>query len=558
MTNENLYKVFRNVKNDSLSLQKRFDEPTYFSFRLVFGDPLDAIYNYAGSQALYDTMPHPLFNDQTGILNIAGTNTTFTVSDDAVYSSLKYLQNANEPTRAAMLKDFIAKFNELQYNYPYYFQTVEGIPDMLKIDPTKGQRIANDRKLNITCLEGLDLRMSYLLNLYRKIVWDDVYQRWVLPDMMRYFTLKIYLAEFRTFHEAQISQNTGEAGPTEQVGAAPMYLTILDKYFPTWEITCEMCEFDLTDISFEHLTNLSIATDPQQGAVKFGIKVGNIKEIQTYPVFENMFLIDRKLNGPNRAKDAISTSGEDNNSYLYPASLQIAQHRGPSTPENRHVSGRPFVERANEDNTNEADIIQEQVGGTFDVNFNATQPNTWAGNAIKFGKSYAEDFVNKLIDKGKVTPIPGLGVSFNEVKTAIESKNIISALGMIRKGVNEVVNQYGNAPSSKLDQPIQTDKILSAFLLELTKSEATDNDTVLLKGMASMALNNRGIWEKIKDYSLATNLVGPGEVNTLKTIDSNTGKSMHAEKFKATTNKLEVGSILELAPSSQATNSKLQ
>lgn len=528
--NTNLYKKFRSTEDiNNLSnketLTKRYDEPTYFSFRLVFGDNMDRVYNIAGDRAIFDTMPHPLFNPASKMIIPSFSSTTnvpgmpLPVSETDAYSAIQYLYSSNEPTRAAMLQEFITKFNTLQYQFPYYFQQIDGIQELLKVDPTKGQRIGNDKKISITCLEGLDLRMSYLMNLYKKIVWDDVYQRWVLPDMMRYFTLKIYLAEFRTFHVPLISQNKGDSGSQSVVGGAPLFLSVLDDVLPTWEITCELCEFDITDISFEHLSGLNLGGEPTQGAVKFGIKVGNIKELQTYPMFQHMFLIDRKLNGLNRAKDNISTLKEENNSYLYPASLQIAQNREPALESNQHVSGLPFIERKNENNTNEADFEQERIAGsTLDVNFKQTQPETWVGNAINFGKSFAKGFVNKIVDKAKMTDIPKLGVSFTEIKIAIESKNIIAALGMIRKGVNETVNAYGNAPSSLLDQPMQTDKIMYDFLLELTKSEATDNDTKLLQGAAGLALSDKGVWEKIKDYSMATNLTGKGEINIGKPL----------------------------------------
>jgi len=553
----NIYKKFRSVEQvaNRYTLSKRFDEPTYFSFRLKFADEKDHVYNIASNRALFDTMPHPLFDSnvetvsKTTNLIVSGvglgtsTSQPIVLKEPISYSAVQYLIDANEPTRAQMLVEFIQKFNDLQDNFPYYFQQIDGISDLLKINPEKGQRIANDKKITITCLEGLDLRISYLLNLYRKIVWDDVYQRWVLPDMMRYFTLKIYLAEFRTFHIPQISEKPLKSGlggypaaGTEPVTATPaegetnsgipLFLSVLDDVLPTWEITCELCEFDITNISFTHLDGLNVGADPAQGAVKFSVNVGNIKELQIYPMFTHKFLSDRKLNGFNRAKDEISTLEEVNNKNLYPAYLQIAQDRDNDTPDNYHISGLPFNENKNSNTMyGQRGPGTDKIWGNKDddtVLVNPTQPETWVGNAANFGKSYATGFIDKIVDKAKMTNIPGLGISFTEIKTAIESKNIISVLGTIRKGVNDVVNSYSNAPSSLLDQPIQTDKIMRAFLVELTKSEATDDDTKLMQGAANQALNDKGVWEQIKDFSLATNLVGTGtgEVNVQKVVYS--------------------------------------
>ena len=66
-----IYKQFRGVDEfyggkvkvaERFSFSKRFDEPTYFSFKLVFGDTIDQAYNKADLKSNYDVMPQPLFN----------------------------------------------------------------------------------------------------------------------------------------------------------------------------------------------------------------------------------------------------------------------------------------------------------------------------------------------------------------------------------------------------------------------------------------------------------------------------------------------------------------
>ena len=548
-----VYKQFRGVDEfyggkiaERFSFSKRFDEPTYFSFKLVFGDTIDQAYNKADLKSNYDVMPQPLFN------RLYERERDVPVQNLKSYSAIRYLADSNEPTRAAMLQEFIDKFDYLQNNFPYYFQQIDGVSELLKIDPTKGQRITSDKKLTITCLEGLDLRMSYLLNLYRKVAWDDVYQRWVLPDMMRYFSLKIYLSEFRVFHlPGELNAYGGspfQAGapalpvsstlnPNQLVGSAgriqqatqpqentptsqpELILNVMDSVLPTWEINCEMCEFDITDINFDHLTGLNVAADPVQGAVKFGIKIGNVKELQTYPVFQNMFLSDRKLNGRNRASEEISTQSDANNRYLYPASLLIAQNREGGEV-NSHESGKPFNERTNQNNTTKgaypaqpANTLSKATEGESGTG----QRETWAGNALNFGEAYLKNTVETVIDKAKTTPIPGLGSSFTEIQGAIQSKNIIDVLGLIRKSMTTVANEYV-MPSERLSEQI-TDGSFRQVLMNLSKSTATDPTSRMLAEAANIALSDRGVWEKIKDYSLATNMTGPKESNTNKTLN---------------------------------------
>lgn len=589
---KNIYNAFRRVTDlpgGGQGFSKRYDEPSYLTFKLKFGDG-DENYNKAGQANLSDLMPHPLFNmnfqtsfppeddaQEAPPINVntqRNTNANLQANKSNVsvlqkranpmsvtpasfelinnipadYSAVRYLLESNEPTRAEMLMEFITKFNSLQNEFNYYFQEIEGLAEILKTDSTKGQRVLSDQKITITCLEGLDLRMTYLMSLYKKIAWDDVYQRWVLPDMMRYFTLKIYLAEFRTFHEGY-TQTTGNL-TTVNNKQSPMFLRILDSVLPTWEITCEMCEFDISEMVFDHLSGLKVNTDPQVAGMKLVIKVGNVKELQIYPEFTHMFLSDRVINSNKRASDTINTLGDTNNKYMYPTLLQVAQNREAGDEE--HASGLPYNENTNKDTIFDGElrpaaqalsnyetgklITSPRYTTSTDTGVigphgeqiftDPTQPETWVGNAITFGKAYATGFVNKFVDKAKMTNIPGLGVSFSEAKAALQSKNVISVIGLIRKGVYETTNGYStdtNSPSSRLASAVQTDEIMKSFLSSLqslTPSEATDGDTLILQAMANVALNDQGVWAKIIDYSMATDLVGANkEVNIPNPLD---------------------------------------
>ncbi|MEG1363847.1 MAG: hypothetical protein RSC92_05410, partial [Clostridia bacterium] len=87
-----------------------------------------------------------------------------------------------------LLSRFINLFNIIQYDFQYYFQSIEGLEDLLKTNTTRGSRTSKESVLTINCMEGLDRRLYHIMNLYKKIAWDDEFQRWILQDMMRYFT----------------------------------------------------------------------------------------------------------------------------------------------------------------------------------------------------------------------------------------------------------------------------------------------------------------------------------------------------------------------------------
>ena len=181
-----------------------FDEPTYLTFRIEFDFSKDLIQNNASTSGpngsiigadAFNYMPEPLLS-----LNDSGKS----------YSTYKYLLSAlGEERRAAYIKQFVKSLEDIQYNYPFYFTSITGLDSLARIKPEKGIRLldGDNNKLTIKCLEGLDQKITQLMQLYRKAAWDDVYQRWILPDMMRFFTMRIYVSEMKLFHTMSKSSN---------------------------------------------------------------------------------------------------------------------------------------------------------------------------------------------------------------------------------------------------------------------------------------------------------------------------------------------------------------
>ena len=213
-----------------------FDEPTYLTFRIEFNFD-NNVYN---STSYMDYLPEPLLSldakkgfdsfkspseyYQTNTVELSidsliqelnyDFNQSNSISNNVNYSTYDYLRNAlGESRRADMLFLFVNSLKDIQDHYPYYFQSIEGIGNLLKVNPSDGIRLKDGENiLTIKCLEGLDLKITQLLQLYKNIVWDEVYQRWMLPDMMRYFNMKIYISEIRLFHtsnRAAVNPKTG-------------------------------------------------------------------------------------------------------------------------------------------------------------------------------------------------------------------------------------------------------------------------------------------------------------------------------------------------------------
>ena len=205
-----------------------FDEPTYLTFRIEFdfSKPKDTVTSLGkvSYSTRHDYMPEPLLNipEEPGIYDNDNTTlgqwradglTADGYSTANGYSTFTYLRSIlGEVYRAQVLWTFVNGLKDIANNYPYYFQSIEGLGDLMKVNPQNGIRIKDDEGIiKIKCLEGLDLKITQLMQLYRKAAWDDVYQRWILPDMMRFFSMKIYISEIRLFHTMSSIHNTKKA-----------------------------------------------------------------------------------------------------------------------------------------------------------------------------------------------------------------------------------------------------------------------------------------------------------------------------------------------------------
>jgi hypothetical protein len=507
-------------------LSKRYDEPTYMTFRVLFGQNSATV---SGTNLLntdYDRMPHPLFiNQQVDATQRSGQGGRNVVEFNRdQYSTRDYLRDANEFTRAEMLKEFITLWEDLQQNFQWYFQSIEGLDEILRVVPERGIRVSKEARLTFTMSEGIDQRISYLLNLYRKIAWDDTYQRWVLPDLMRFFDIQIYITEFRTFHQSSVSPNSN----------APVYLQILNGILPTYLIECQMCEFDLNSFDFSYRAKASVNEDPEMTTVSFKVKVGNVNEISTYPLFSHFIMNDYKINGLDRSKEEGLVKDKDGrviNATSTASANELPVPQDYFSTKSGDIRYRNLDQKAQDTffqqphysatpvNGNSTDNLKNSSPNySIDVNtVDPVEPATWVGNAITFGKSFAVNFVTQKIDKAKMTNIPGLGFSFNDAVAAIQSKDFNSVLALIRRAI--ALSVGGTQPaSSQLDNKI--DNTFKEFLTGVAQSEATDGDELELAKSARLILSNAGAWEVVKDLSLATNLVAQGQGNVPVKIEA--------------------------------------
>ncbi len=151
-------------------VNKVLDDPTYLGFSVYF--------DFVNSPLLFVSDDNALEGDY----------------------AYKYLSEVS-PERAKLLKIFVNSLQYLQNNKPYVFQTIEGLDRCWNIatDLKDAYMGGDDAKIGITCLESLDLRMTGLMDLYRKIVFDTNGRREIVPRNLRMFKCTIIVQEIRRF-----------------------------------------------------------------------------------------------------------------------------------------------------------------------------------------------------------------------------------------------------------------------------------------------------------------------------------------------------------------------
>ena len=330
----------------STQFSSDFDEPTYLSFKLNFYSD-----ERLTDEMTYDTLPQALFTPP----NLPEDGNPYDrwmdwASDDELreiiadyqydpesfvydrkYSAFNYLLDRNEDFRAFLLAKFLKGWAELQEQYQFYFQSVSGLDKLLESNPSRGSKLSKDTVVTIECLEAIDQRVKYLLSLYKAAAWDDEYQRWILPDIYRYFKMDIFISEIRTFHVSNFSDqgsalnlitntstnliNKGlswvnskldkwtKGGLDNNIRMDLETLSVINGICPVTCIHCELCDFDISNPYYQGSYDINNST-----AEKTTIKI----KVKKAEIIHNWTLIDRifgnLLNATERGTKSMTSS----------------------------------------------------------------------------------------------------------------------------------------------------------------------------------------------------------------------------------------------------------
>jgi len=146
-----------------------YNDPTYLGFVLLFND--------------YDIERSPLLVRDEG---------------KQVGSALNYLKSIDDGARFEYLKLFQDLLFDTNYWMPWYWQGIEGLDKIWDYkalaDPYKG---GTDAVIKITTLESIDLRITALMDLYRRACFDYEFRREIIPSNLRKFQVTIFVQEIR-------------------------------------------------------------------------------------------------------------------------------------------------------------------------------------------------------------------------------------------------------------------------------------------------------------------------------------------------------------------------
>ena len=120
-----------------------------------------------------------------------------------INTAMGYLNSIGDQYRVTYLSKFVDILEGVNKKTPWFFQTIEGLPDVWK----RGYQEADfkpilpkDRKITIGCEESIDLRVSTMMDLYRKATFDWNFRREVIPWNLRTFKVWIYVYEARNIN----------------------------------------------------------------------------------------------------------------------------------------------------------------------------------------------------------------------------------------------------------------------------------------------------------------------------------------------------------------------
>ena len=211
-----------------------YDEPTYLTFAIDFK---------------FEETPTHTPTDEIGLSNSPLFQT------DNSNSAINFLISRGYNPQADGLATFKEILRYLTFQAPWYFQSITGLSELFgqTTDQSKGYK-TKGIELQVDTLEALDLRIFELAGLYRNAIYDNKFRRERVPDNLRWFSMDVYVAEWRNlrYRIPGIGQDVARAAGVDTgaigniIGGGNILSNVMDQ-FGYIKFECRQCEFDFSD-----------------------------------------------------------------------------------------------------------------------------------------------------------------------------------------------------------------------------------------------------------------------------------------------------------------------
>ncbi len=345
-----------NQSNNNSGNVYNFEDPTYIGFKVMFN------FNEDNSS--------PLFNEGAG----------------SSASAINYLNNVNRQTESKLLTRFKNVLRTLNTTYEYMFQSVSGLSPINSWVPGQNLR-TKDIVLTFDCLESVDQKMNYMMQLYLKSMYDWKYMRKLLPYNLQFFTMTLMIYEIRNFNSVvaaaqleNVNQNINSSfqpkAPITPTSPQPAQTAsnLLRNNLPTQVYVFDYCTFDFNDSS-KFLDTVSNADVDKEISFSFKVNVGRVREQLSFPLFGTIIepLIINSTQGYSASGNTTVGSGRlsdantealkplyNNTGKDSPASLINSSSTGKSTSEEELSRKSKAINRMKSEYASNKDIIESQ------------------------------------------------------------------------------------------------------------------------------------------------------------------------------------------------------
>lgn len=176
--------------------QSPYQDPTYLSFVILFdmhSHTDSPLLSGAAAEWYATQLAVAPRTEKTATKMQGATGTETPPAGAATNPRALFYQDRLE----ALIK-FKTALTDINRNTPWFFQGIQGMDRAIsQYDPLSPYSGGDDAKISISCLESLNLRVSGLMYLYRKAVFDEQKWSWILPENLRKFSMSVYVTEVR-------------------------------------------------------------------------------------------------------------------------------------------------------------------------------------------------------------------------------------------------------------------------------------------------------------------------------------------------------------------------